>query len=206
MNEGCSGIEKNRILEPEHTLCSSCSDVMPNISAHTLSSEGRSNNSKIRNMREPVSINTVTTNDNFKTKLKDIRITNLNRIVISHININSIRNKFELLAEAVMGNVEILMVTETKIDESFPTSQFIIPGFTSPYRFDRTKDGGGILVYIREDIPSKLLNISYIASDIECLGIEENLRKVRWLVICSYNPHKNNISNHLENLSKFISV
>ena len=199
MNEECSGIEKNRILEPEHPLCSSCSDVMPNISAHTISSEGTSNNSKVRNMREPVSINTVTTNDDFKTKLKDIRITNLDRIVISYININFIRNKFELLAEAVTGNVDILMVTETKIDESFPTSQFIIPGFTSPYRFDRTKGGGGILVYIREDIPSKLLNISYIASDIECLGIEVNLRKVRWLVICSYNPHKNNISNHLEN-------
>ena len=90
---------------------------------------------------------------------------------MSHININSIRNKFELLVEAVMGNVDILMVTETKIDETFPTSQFIIPGFTSLYRFDRTKDGGGILVYIREDTPSKLLNISYIASDIECLGI-----------------------------------
>ena len=205
MNEGCSGIEKNRILESEHPLCSSCSDVMPNISTHTFSSEGTSNNSKIRNMREPVSINTVTTNDVFKTKLKDIRITNLNRIVISHININSIRNKFELVAEAVVGNVDILMVTETKTDESFPTSQFIIPGFTSPYRFDRTKDGGGILVYIREDIPSKLLNISYIASDIEWLGIEVNLRKVKWLVICSYNPHKNNISNHLENLSKVLN-
>ena len=121
MNEVCSGIEKNRILEPEHPLFSSCSDVMSNISAHTFSSEGTSNNSKIRNMREPVSINTVTTNDDFKTKLKDIRITNLNRIVISHININFIRNKSELLAEAVMGNVDILMVTETKIDESFPT-------------------------------------------------------------------------------------
>ena len=119
-------------------------------------------------MREPVSINTVTINDDFKTKPKDIRITNLNRIVISHMNINSIRNKFELLAEAII---------------TFPTSQFIIPGFTSPYRFDRTKDGGGILVYIREDIPSKLLNISYIASDIECLGIEVNLRKAKWLVI-----------------------
>ena len=45
-----------------------------------------------------------------------------------------------------MGNVDILMVIETKIDESFPTSQFVIPGFTSPYRFDRTKDWGGILV------------------------------------------------------------
>ena len=205
MNEGCSGIEKNRILELEHPLCSSCSDIMPNISAHTLSSEGTSNNSKIRNMREPVSINTVTTNDDIKTKLKDIRIKNLNRIVISHININSMRNKFELLAEAVMDSVDIFIVTETKIDESFPTSQFIIPGFTSPCRFDRTKDGGGILVYIREDIPSKLLNISSISSDIECLGIKVNLRKVRWLVICSYNPHKNNISNHLENLSKLLN-
>ena len=96
-----------------------------------------------------------------------------------------------------MGNVGILLVTKTKIHESFSTSQFIITGLTSPYRFVRTKDGGGILVYIREDIPSRLLNISYIASDTECLGIEVNLQKVKWLVICSYNPHKNNISNHL---------
>ena len=63
MNEGCSGIEKNKILEPEHPLCSSSSDVMPNIAAHTFSSEGTSqnSNSKTRNMREPVSIKTVTT-------------------------------------------------------------------------------------------------------------------------------------------------
>ena len=159
-------------------------------------------NSKTRNMRKPVSINIVTTKDDFKIKLKDITITNLNRLVLSHIDINSIRNKFELPAEAVMGNVDILMVTEAKIDKSFPTSQFIIPDFTSPYRFHETKNGGGILVYIRKNIPSKLLDISYIASDIECLGIEVNLRKVKWLVICSYNPHKNSILNHLENISK----
>ena len=136
---------------------------MPNIESHTFFSEGTSNNSKTINMRKPVSVTTVTTKDDFKTKLKDIRITNLNRIVISHININSIRNKFELLAEAVMGNVDILMVTETKIDKSFPTSQFIVLSFTSPYRFGRIKEEGGILVYKREDIPSELLNISYIA-------------------------------------------
>ena len=56
MNEGCSGIEKNRILEPGHPLCSSSSDVMPNIAAHTFSSGGTSNNSKTRNTREPVSL------------------------------------------------------------------------------------------------------------------------------------------------------
>ena len=104
-----------------------------------------------------------------------------------------------------MGNVDILMVTETKINKSFQTSQFIMPGFTSPYRFDRNKDEGGILVYIREDIRSKLLNISYIAWYIECLGIEVNLQKVKWLVICSYNPHENYTSHHLENLSQCFS-
>ena len=154
MNDGCSVIEKNRILEPEHPSYSSSSDVMPKIAAHTFSSEYNSNNFQTRNIQERVSFTTVTTKDDFKTKLKDIKITNLNRIVISGMNINSTRNKFELLVEAVMGNVDILIVTETKTDESFPTSQFIIPGFTSPYRFDRTKDGGGILVSIRKNIPS----------------------------------------------------
>ena len=156
-------------------------------------------------MGELVSITTVTSKGNFKTKLKAIRIAHLNRIVISQININSIRNKFELLTEAVMGNVDILMVTETKIDKSFPTRPFIITGFTSAYHFDRTNEGGWILVNITEDIPSKLLNISYIASDIECLGTEVNLRKVKWLTVCSYNRHKNYISNHLENLSKVLN-
>ena len=103
---------------------------MPNIENHTFSSEGTSNNDKTRNMREPVSIITVTSNEDFKTKLKDIRIASLNRIVISDININFIRHKFELPVEAVMGNVDILMGTETKIDKPFPTSRFIIPGFT----------------------------------------------------------------------------
>ena len=96
------------------------------------------------------------------------------------------------------------MVSETKIDMSFPTSQFVIQGFAAPFRLDRTNTGGGILVYVRDDIPSKLLNISYVSSDTECLAIEINLRKTKWLLICSYNPHKNNISNHLMNLSKII--
>ena len=48
------------------------------------------------------------------------------------------------------------------------------------------------------------MNISYTASKIESLGIEMNLRKVKWLVIFSYNPHKNYISNHIENLIKLL--
>ena len=71
------------------------------------------------------------------------------------------------------------MVSEAKIDVSFPTSQFVIQGFAAPFRLDRTNTGGGILVYVRDDIPPKLLNILYITSDTECLAIEINSRKTK---------------------------
>ena len=52
-------------------------------------------------------------------------------------------------------NLDILMISETKIDDTFPDSQFLIEGFSVPYRLDRTAKGGGILLYIREYIVSK---------------------------------------------------
>ena len=72
------------------------------------------------------------------------------------------------------------------------------------FRLDRKNTGGVIPVYVRDDIPSKLLNILYVSSDTECLATEINLPKTKWLLICLYNPHKSNISNHLMNLSKII--
>ena len=44
-----------------------------------------------------ISLNAVSRHATCKTKVKDIRITNLNCVFISHININTIRNKFDFL-------------------------------------------------------------------------------------------------------------
>ena len=41
----------------------------------------------------------------------------MNSITIAQISINSLRNKF--LWEDVRGNIDILLVTETKLDSSF---------------------------------------------------------------------------------------
>ena len=60
--------------------------------------------------------------------LKSFRIRNLNIIVVGYLNINSIRNKFDFLAHQVKGNIDILMISETKLDESFPPSQFFLDG------------------------------------------------------------------------------
>ena len=53
---------------------------------------------------------------------------------------------------------DILLISETKIDSSFPTAQFHIDGYII-YRSDRNENGGGLLLYIRDDVPSDLLKI-----------------------------------------------
>ena len=64
------------------------------------------------------------------------------KIIISHLNINSIRNKCDMLANIVMGKIDIILISESKIDSSFPTGQFTLPGFKSPFRKDRTEREG----------------------------------------------------------------
>ena len=48
-------------------------------------------------------------------------------------------------------------MAETKLDNSFKTDQFLFEGFKPPFRYDRQKKGGGILVYVREGVPAKEL-------------------------------------------------
>ena len=55
-------------------------------------------------------------------------------IIIDHININSVRYKFESLFDLVNTNLDVLVISETKTDEMFQESQFIIEGFSEPYR------------------------------------------------------------------------
>ena len=80
--------------------------------------------------------------DKFKEKLKKLRTENLNRVIIIQININSIKTKIEVLSETVLGKIDILLVSETKIDMPFPTSQLIIQRLVSSFRLDRTNTGG----------------------------------------------------------------
>ena len=112
--------------------------------------------------------------------LKSLRKDNLNKLISAQLNINSIRNKFELLSEQIKGNVDLLMISETKIDDSFPVGQFLIEGFCTPYRLDRNLKGGGILLYVREEIPSNLLKIDI--NPIESFYVELNLRNNKWLI------------------------
>ena len=129
---------------------------------------------------------------NSLSEISELRLHNVNRVLIGNLNINSIRNKFDQLKDTVLKYIDILILTETKLDETFLTSQFLMDGFSKPYRFDRNKYGGGVMIYIRYTIPSKILEKHSCPNNIECLFIELNFRKCMWLLCGTYHPPSQN--------------
>ena len=127
-------------------------------------------------------------NDSAISILNDLRLKNYNKVIIGHLNINSIANKLEQLKELVQGQVDILVITETKLDNSFPTEQLLMDGYHEPYRKDRDIHGGGVLIYVKENILSKELDKHNFPSDIEGMFIEINFRSCKWLLLGSYHP------------------
>ena len=79
--------------------------------------------------------------------LRNLKLKNTNRLILEHLNIYSIVGKFDHLKVLIENNIDILVLTETKIDVSFPKAQFRIDGFSGLFRLDRNRFGGGVLIY-----------------------------------------------------------
>ena len=71
-----------------------------------------------------------------KSILKSIRRDNKHKLIFAHLNISLIRNKSDLLAEQVAGNINVLMISETKLRNAFQfPGNLLLTGFSVPYRF-----------------------------------------------------------------------
>ena len=89
---------------------------------------------------------------NAKIGSRKIKVQFPGKLIIAHLNINSTTNKFESLSFMVENNVDMLLISETKLDDSFPSGQFKICGYGMPYQNDANSMSIGLLVYIRDDI------------------------------------------------------
>ena len=133
--------------------------------------------------------------------LRNLELKNINRLVLAHLNINSLSAKFDQLKLLIGKNIDILVLTETKIDNSFPSAQFRIEGFSMPFRLDRNRFGGGVLIYVREDISCKQLTKHKLPDDIEGIFVEINLRKVKWLLFGCYHPPRQQGEHFLKHVN-----
>ena len=90
--------------------------------------------------------------------------------IIGHLNVNSLRNKIITEEELIRDKVDICLFSETKLDETFPNQQFKIDGYNM-YRRDRNKHCSGVLCYVNENIPCKMVNVEGVPDDCEIILI-----------------------------------
>ena len=79
---------------------------------------------------ETISVNSLPEEhqDDIILVLKNLRVKYFNKIILGHFNITSIKNKFKLLSSLIGGTIDILLISETKLDVTFPANQFFIQG------------------------------------------------------------------------------
>ena len=94
-----------------------------------------SRNSVEKSSYEHIGLSSNNTNESFLSESSDTlnddliglskqRLKYPKNLTIGHLNINSVRNKFSSVQQTVLNKTDILLLSETKIDDSFPNSQF----------------------------------------------------------------------------------
>ena len=110
-------------------------------------------------------------------ELNDLRIENALNVILFYLNINSIRNNSSDLQQVISDSVAILAIAETKIDSTFLTAQFHFANYHTTYRLDISDKCGGILDYIKTNVPTFQLNCGNLYKSIQAVPLEINLRK-----------------------------
>ena len=73
--------------------------------------------------------------------LSSLKMKHPHNIIIGNLNINSVPNMFEQLKYLIHDKLYILLITETKLDNTFPDSQFIMQGFSKLFTVGLTEIG-----------------------------------------------------------------
>ena len=88
-----------------------------------------SENSEFQSENEP--------NGDVECELNKLRLSDANNIVVGHVNINSLSGKFDQLKALITNDIDILVLNETKADETSPPSSFIIDTSSKLLGLDR---------------------------------------------------------------------
>ena len=100
---------------------------------------------------------------------------------------------------------EVFCIDETKLDSSFPGTQFKIKGYQfPPFRKDRNSDGGRKIVYVREGLVTKRLT-HFESPAIESICIELTISKCKWCILFAYRPPKFNKRDFFNEITNSIS-
>lgn len=120
--------------------------------------------------------------------LKSIWRKNINRSVVTHLNINFFRSKFDLLPEKIKENVDMLVISERKLKNSFLSPQFQMAGYASSFWLDQYKFAIRIMFFCKGSHSVQICSAETKPIEDFCIGL--NYRQKKKLLCCSNNPHK----------------
>ena len=139
-----------------------------------------------------------------KSSLKDSWLKHSKKVCLSYININSVRNKLEDLSEFVCAQVDFLAISEAR---KAPFQQhnliFRVLGLhigQERYNCEKRR----VTLYVKGDIPSKMISIRDCPSDIQISPFKMNLKRQMWLVVPVYTPPSQCKSYFITELTKVL--
>ena len=101
--------------------------------------------------------------------------------------------------------LKYFVLSETKLDKSFPTSQFHLSGYEIRARKDRNKYGGGLLEYVKKGLICHRL-IEYELQSIECICSELIIAKQKWICFSIYRPPEySNLTTFFDEITTTLS-
>ena len=149
-----------------------------------------------------------TVNDIDLSELKSLKSDNPKNPFLCYLNINSLRYKITNLRYILkQTGIEIVAVSETKLSEEFPYSQFFIDEYTFPaYRRDRNKHGGGLIVFTKKDLITKRKK-EFESTDLAVICLELTISKRKWIIFSVYRPPgSGNLANFFSELNKCVDM
>ena len=72
---------------------------------------------------------------------------------------------FDDLDKIVESNIDILSIAGTELDKVYPNNHFTLEGYHTTYRLERIDNKGGLMVFVKLNIPSKTLTKLKISSN-----------------------------------------
>ena len=102
-------------------------------------------------------------------------------------------------------SLDYFVLSETKLDESFPTAHFTLEGYEIRSRKDRDKYGRSLIEFAKDGFICKTIP-EYTSDKIECICSEFTIWKNKWICFSIYRPPvTSNLTILFEELTKVLS-
>ena len=103
-------------------------------------------------------------------------------------------------------SLDIICISKTKLHETFLMAQFAIEGFNKPYCLDITSSSGGLLFYVKTNLPSKLIRFYNFPNEIHYILKKSNISTKKYALLSIYQPPNQSINFFLDELLEALDI